>query len=94
MDVGKTDTSKHVIWVLLVQLPNHLKGFLRSPLTLVNASQVVEQVRGIRFYLQRLLPVEEREAPRPLSPADIEKTMATAPKYGLEIIPPASSSDS
>jgi quercetin dioxygenase-like cupin family protein len=40
------------------------------------------------FYAEVGFPVEDREAPPPpVSPADIEKFLATAPDYGIEFIP-------
>ncbi|HEY9613295.1 quercetin 2,3-dioxygenase [Allocoleopsis sp.] len=44
-----------------------------------------------KFFAEVGVLFEERSpSPPPVSPADIEKIMATAPKYGLEIIPPPS----
>ncbi len=43
-----------------------------------------------KFVVEVGVPVTERETMPPVvSLADIEKVMATAPKYGIEIIPPA-----
>jgi quercetin dioxygenase-like cupin family protein len=42
-----------------------------------------------KFFAQVGVPVANQEAPPPaISPADIEKMLAIAPQYGLEIIPP------
>ncbi|MGE5655878.1 MAG: cupin domain-containing protein [Actinomycetota bacterium] len=44
-----------------------------------------------KFFAEVGTPVTERsQTPPPVSPAEIEKLLATAPKYGLEIIPPPS----
>ncbi len=44
-----------------------------------------------QFFAEVGVPLEERSpSPPAVSPADIETIMATAPKYGLEIIPPPS----
>jgi len=45
-----------------------------------------------KFFAEVGLPVTEPSTtPSAISPAVIEKVMATAPKYGLEIIPPSNS---
>jgi hypothetical protein len=42
-----------------------------------------------KFVVEVGVPVTDGVVPPPaVSPADIEKVMAIAPKYGIEIIPP------
>lgn len=42
-----------------------------------------------KFFAEVGVPAADPLAPpMPVSPADIEKVLATAPKYGLEIVPP------
>jgi quercetin dioxygenase-like cupin family protein len=41
-----------------------------------------------KFFIEVGVPVSERMSSPAVSPADIEKIMAAAPRYGLEIIPP------
>ncbi len=46
-----------------------------------------------KFFAEVGKPIEDPQAPLPaVEPADIEKILAIAPKYGIEIIPPASDS--
>ena len=42
-----------------------------------------------KFFAEIGTPVEQSALPPAISPADLEKVLATAPKYGLEIIPPS-----
>jgi quercetin dioxygenase-like cupin family protein len=45
---------------------------------------------GLEVFFQEIgtrLP-DSSAAPAPVTPADIEKLIATAPKYGIEILPP------
>ena len=42
-----------------------------------------------KFFAEIGTPVEGSTLPPAISPADLEKVLATAPKYGLEIIPPS-----
>ncbi|BAY14002.1 cupin domain-containing protein [Calothrix sp. NIES-2098] len=41
-----------------------------------------------KFFIEVAIPVGEITQPPTVSPADIEKVIAAAPRYGLEIIPP------
>lgn len=45
-----------------------------------------------KFFTEVGMPVSERISSPTVSPADIEKVLAAAPRYGLEIIPPLAES--